>query len=323
VSAPPAPVVVIGDANVDLLVRLPRPGEPPAEPTLTLGGTGANAAVALRRLGAPAVLVGAIGDDGYGRFARRRLDEAGVGTAHLAADPEAVTMLVLALVDPRGERTLLGWPRRGAAQARLTSAHLPTDLIAGAAWAHTTGICLVESPGREAVLRGLALARAAGVPTSFDLNLRLGLEDGRLPPAFRDAVERAIALADVVLGSAADELPLLRPGPPAEAARALAGGERAVVARLGADGALAAIGGAIVAAPAYPVRVASTVGAGDAFNAGYIAAAVAGHAPAEALRWGNAVAALAISRADRHRGADRAEVAALLRGASDPPEESG
>lgn len=315
-SASPAPIVVLGDANVDLLVRLPaQTGQPAPEPVLSLGGTGANTAIALSRLGVPAALVGAVGDDGFGRFARRHLRDAGVDVTQLVASAEAVTMLVLALVDAAGERTLLGWPRRGAAQAWLAPAQIDPALMTRAAWVHTTGICLVESPGREAVLRGLALARAAGVPTSLDLNLRLGLEDGRLPNDFRVAVEEAVALSGVVFGSAADEVPLLCPGPTADAAVRLASGQRIVVARRAQDGALLAGPDGIITAPALPVSVVSAVGAGDAFNAGYIAAAVSGQPPAVALRWGNAVAALTISRADRHVGPSRAEVVALLRGA--------
>jgi ribokinase len=114
-----------------------------------------------------------------------------------------------------------------------------------------------------------------------------------------------------VFGSAADELPLLCAGPTAAVAAQLAGGARVVVARLAREGALLAGPDGIVTAPALPVTVVSAVGAGDAFNAGYIAAAVAGEPPAEALRWGNAVAALTISRPDRNTPT-RAEVDTLL-----------
>lgn len=314
-SAGPAPVLVIGDANVDLLVRLPdqhdRRRQPPP-PVLALGGTGANTAVALRRLDVAVALLGTVGDDGYGRFVRRELAAAGVDVAPLHTHPDAPTMVVLAIVDPQGEPLLLGWPRRGGAQAQLRPEQVEPALVASAAWVHTSGICLVEPPGREAVLRGLALARAAGVPVSLDLNLRLGLEEDQLEPAFLAALWRAIALADVVLGSAGDELPYLTPAAaPAEAARQLAGRARTVVARLGAAGALAVTADTVVSAPAFPVPVVSAAGAGDAFNAGYIAAAVAGRPLAEALRWGNAAAALTISRAVGQARPDRAAVAAL------------
>lgn len=309
------PVVIIGDANMDLLVRLPRPEDrQPPEPDLSLGGTGANTAVALVQLGLPTTIIGALGDDGYGRATRRALSAAGIGVDNLTVPPDSTTMLVLGIIDQHGERTLLGWPRRGAAQAKLTRAQVDPALIAGAAWVHTTGICLVETPSREAVLYGLDLARAAGVPTSLDLNLRLGLEEGQLPPAFRAAVEAAIERVDVVLGSAVDELPYLATGPePVALARSLAAGRRTVIVRLGSQGvqAVDATGG-ISQADAYPVSVVSTVGAGDAFNAGFIAARVAGRSLAEALCWGNGVAALTISAPVRPATFDRARLLATI-----------
>ena len=74
------PVLIVGDANVDLFIRLPAEGadRQPPTPNLALGGTGANTAVALRRLGQPVAMLGAIGDDGFGRFVRGQLDAAGV-----------------------------------------------------------------------------------------------------------------------------------------------------------------------------------------------------------------------------------------------------
>jgi sugar/nucleoside kinase (ribokinase family) len=81
------------------------------------------------------------------------------------------------------------------------------------------------------------------------------------------------------------------------AARALAGGGRTVVARLGAAGALAcAAGGEMVVAQGFAAAMRNPVGAGDAFNGGFVAARVAGLPLGEALRWGNAVGALKVGR---------------------------
>ena len=93
-------------------------------------------------------------------------------------------------------------------------------------------MCLRASPVREAVLRGMRLACEAGVPVSFDLNLRIelwGYDD-----AIRATLERAIALADVVFGSAQDELaPVAGGGALEPALRRLSGGAKTVVARSG------------------------------------------------------------------------------------------
>lgn len=104
-------VLVIGDACVDLIVRLPKQnggGADKPAPVLSGGGTGANSAVALARLNIPAALMGAIGDDGYGRFVMRDLAAEGVETAHLTTQREAFTAVVLAIIDRQGERTVFG-----------------------------------------------------------------------------------------------------------------------------------------------------------------------------------------------------------------------
>ena len=317
------PVVVLGDLNADLTLDLPDRSAPPSlrvvsEPRLTGGGTAANTAAALARLGMPVEFVGAVGDDGFGRWLADDLRAAGVGTRGLVVTRDAPTCQVIAMVEPDGERYLVVWPLDMGALARLEPAQLDGGLVSGAAWLHTTGMCLRSSPIADAVLAGMRAARAAGVPVSIDLNLRLELWD--LGPRVLEAVREAVGLADVVLGSGTEELvPLARalghaPADPATAASALAGGRRTVVGRLGAAGAIAcAADGRPVEAAGFPVALRNPVGAGDAFNGGFIAAMVAGQSLGEAIRWGNAVGARKVARGGGARDLpDRAEVEALL-----------
>ena len=77
----------------------------------------------------------------------------------------------------------------------------------------------------------------------------------------------------------------------------LAGGARTVIARMGGEGALACgPDGIVVGSVGIAVEVRNVIGAGDAFNAGFIAAMVEGRPLPEALRWGNAAAALHVAR---------------------------
>ena len=317
-------VLVLGDANVDLTlhvpVRLPDGGRGPVrEPVLGGGGTAANTAVALARLGVPVEFVGAVGDDGFGRWIVADLAASGVGTVGLRV-VDVPTCQVIAMIEPDGERSLVVWPPDGGALVALRPEDVDPALVAGAAWLHTTGMCLRHAPVRDAVLATMAAARAAGIPVSLDLNLRIelwGLDDER-----RAAVEAAIALADVVFGQGDEELvPLMGAQPVARAAGHLAlGGPgsrgRTVVARLGARGALACTReGSTVRSRAFRVVAANPVGAGDAFNGGFLAAMVAGRSLSEALRWGNAVAALKVASPGGARDLpDRAAVEALLAG---------
>jgi sugar/nucleoside kinase (ribokinase family) len=307
------PVIVVGDANVDLVIRLPerKTDMTPSVPQLFGGGSAANTAVALARLGVRTAFAGAVGDDGYGRYVRDDLKNEGIDIAGLCTISDAFTPMVIAMIDPDGERHIVVWPPERGADNRLKPDHIDHRQIAGAAWLHTSGMCLRASPVREAVLHAMQIASEACVPVSLDLNLRLELWGWR--DNIRETIERAIALADVVFGSAEEEIvPVARVASVEAAAHIISGGERIVVARRSRDGALAASPGGTQHAPAFAVTRVDLLGAGDAFDGGFIAARLAGHTIAESLRWGNAVAALKITRSGARGLPSRAEVEALL-----------
>ncbi len=300
------PIVIVGDANVDLVIRLPDPNSPDiadSVPQLFFGGTGANTAVALARLGIPVKFVGTVGDDGFGRRIRQDFQTEGVDTSALTVLADAFTPQVIALVKPDGERYLVIFPPVGGAQMLLERAHIPTDLIRHAAWVHTTGMCLRQSPIRETILETMALAQSMNIPTSIDLNLRIelwGYDD-----LMRATVENAIRHSSVVFGSADEEIiPVSGESTLEAAARKLSDNQRIIVARRGAAGAYAYLPtGEMLHAPALPATVIDTIGAGDAFNGGFLAAlgergfALDSESIDTALHTGNAVAAYKIARA--------------------------
>jgi fructokinase/2-dehydro-3-deoxygluconokinase len=319
-------VVVLGDANVDMLICLPDRASDSldltaSEPQMYGGGSAANVAVALARLGVAVSFVGSVGDDGFGRWLREDFAHEGVDTHGLITARDAFTPMVIALIDPGGERWIVVWPPERGADLRLRPENVDLAWMEGAVWLHTTGMCLRASPVREAILHGMGLARDAGASVSLDLNLRVELWG--LDHETRQTVERAIQLSDVVLGSGPEEIaPLAGLDDVEAAARAMCGGKRVVVARLGADGALAAVPASassaepaeILHAPAFPTSVVDTLGAGDAFDAGFVAACLAGGDTREALRWGNAVAAVKIGRRGARGTPSRVELESVLAG---------
>lgn len=307
-------VLVIGDLNVDMEIRLPASGTTPhgnPPPKLVGGGSAANTAAALARLDVPTRFVGTIGDDGYGRFALADLTEAGVDTAAVTVTTDAPTVMVIVVTPSSGDRLIYVWPPTGGAHGSL----LPDDsreAVTGAQWLHVSGISLRISPAREALVAAMKTARDDGVPVSLDLNLRLenwGWDDG-----FRTVVLDAIEQADVVFGAAADEIGALSGvDDETEAATSLAGHDRLVIARLGAGGSVACSEDAgVIRTSGFRVDVVDTVGAGDAFNAGFIAARIGGADLAESLRWGNAVAALTVTGPGARSTPVRAEAEALM-----------
>ena len=307
-------VLVIGDANVDLEIRLPQ--EPRArehanpDPQLFGGGSAANTAAALARLGLDCRFAGTVGDDAFGRAAVASLESAGVDTRWTTTTPDLPTVAVITVRQPDGERLIYVWPPSGGAHAALEAGAI-IGAISGVNWLHVSGICLRVRPAREALLAAMAEARADGVTVSFDLNLRLenwGWDDG-----FREVVLAAVERSNVVLGAARDEVGALAGNEdPIEAATALAGTHRTVVARLGAAGAIACSAGSVVAEAGFEVAVVDTVGAGDAFNAGFIAARLRRGTIGEALRCGNAVAALSIGEAGARSSPTAAQLESFL-----------
>jgi sugar/nucleoside kinase (ribokinase family) len=118
----------------------------------------------------------------------------------------------------------------------------------------------------------------------------------------------------VVVGGGTDEIGMLAgQSDPVQAARSLAHDERLVIARLGPGGAIACSTKGEVVVPGLAVDVVDTVGAGDAFNAGFIAARLRGLGVPEALRWGNAVAAFTITQPGARSAPTIDEMEAFLR----------
>ena len=280
-------IVVAGDVMTDVVAALSGPvaqgSDTPARIVLRGGGAGANVAVWLARAGADVTLIGRVGDDAAGREAAAGLQAEGVD-ARLAVDRARPTGTCVVLVEPGGERSML--PDAGA-NAGLEAAALPP----GAAHLHLTGYALLNPGSREGARSLLSAARARGIGVSID-------------PSSAEPIRRAGARAflgwagdaDLLVPNRDEATALTGIGEPAGAARALLAHAREVVVKLGPDGALWTDGADEVRAPALPVAVRDTTGAGDAFAAGLLAARLAGAAPAAALRAGCALAAEAVAR---------------------------
>jgi fructokinase len=254
-TAPAPRALVVGEALVDVVLR--RGAQPAEHP----GGSPANVAIGLGRLGRRVDLLTWLADDAYGDLVREHLAASDVHVLAGDRGPER-TSVARAHLDDQGAATYefdLTWD-------------LPDRFDEGddaPAVVHTGSIATVLTPGAEAVARLLADRRATSTLT-YDPNLRpalMGDAGATLP-----VVERLVELADVVKVSDED-LAWLHPGvAPVEIARDwLRRGPALVVVTLGGEGALAVTAaGDEIALTAPPVTVADTVGAGDSFMAGLI-----------------------------------------------------
>src|SRR5918992_3391007 len=201
-SRPPV-ALVVGDAAVDWIVRvrgLPEAGGLAwsGPPLVRPGGTGANVAVGLARLGVRARLAAILAEDDGGRLLRDDLRAEGVEVLPDGFAGGLATPVVIAIVDAAAERTLLSCAR-GSAQTALRASDVPAAAWEDAAWLHSTGVLLAEEPSRTALPELLREARRRGLPASLDLNIRLDrgdADDGPMP-----ALRRAVEEASVVFAS--------------------------------------------------------------------------------------------------------------------------
>jgi len=248
-------ILVVGEALVDVV--------PPTvgRPARTLpGGSPANVAVGLARLGIPATLATGLGADEHGRLIGAHLADAGVAVVNCTAGdgPTSVATVSFDASGEPGYDFALSW--------EIGPVALPTDAVA----LHTGSLAAALAPGRSEVDAVMARAGSAGLTVSFDPNIRPALLADQASE--RTRVERQAAQADLVRASGAD-LAWLYPGgdPVVIANRWLAGRPALVVVTRGELGCVALTAAGMVTVPARPVRVVDRIGAGDAFTAALLA----------------------------------------------------
>jgi fructokinase len=251
-------ITVVGESLVDVVVRKGHDGL-----TVHPGGSPANVAVALSRLGQRTALVTQIGADEHGALIRAHLERNGVDVIQVGPAGRP-TSRALARLDDHGAATYefdLSWDVRGL------------RLAEGSAAVHIGSLGAVLAPGGQQVLRlAESVCRRGDVVTSYDPNIRPSVTPDRHEVAA--AVERAAASAHIVKMSDED-LAFLFPGAtPAQLAARLIGDGRPtqlLVVTKGRDGAEMATRQKRLSVPAVPVAVVDTVGAGDAFTAALLA----------------------------------------------------
>lgn len=301
-----------------------------SEAYVGVGGAETNVAVSLSRLGVPVTWIGRIGDDSLGRRVVRETRGEGVDVrAHV--DPEAVTGLMLKELTGPGTARVYYY-RAGSAGSRLAATDVPADLVENVGLVHLTGITpLLSDSAREACLSVVRRARASRVRVSVDVNYRSTLAPAHVAA---EVLGELVAEADLVFGSP-EELAHVVPGSVSDdagagvvagseaigaSARALdPAGAREIVAKRGADGASTYADGSVVHVPGHRIDVVDTVGAGDAFVAGYLSGDVQGWSVAEKLTRANVCGAVTCTMpGDWEAAPTPAEIEAFLATEGDP-----
>jgi 2-dehydro-3-deoxygluconokinase len=260
---------------------------------MTLAGAESNVAIGLARLGHRVRWAGRLGADEVGAFSQRTLLAEGVDIGAVTIDPARPTGLLL--IEKRvADLSRVAYYRAGSAGSALDCDDLTDALDASTRLLHLTGITpALSDSAAAACLWAAHLARDLGVAVSFDVNYRGALWER---PAASACLTKLAALATVVFASE-DELSLIASGvdEAESAALLLAGGAQEVVITRGAAGSSVYSAEGHAAVPACRVPVVDTIGAGDAFTAGYLSALLDGAPIAERLRRGAVLGAFAVS----------------------------
>ncbi len=259
----------------------------------SLGGAESNLAIALARLGLRPRWISRLGDDPFGRYTRATLEQEGV-IVDAPIDTSAPTAVFFKERVAQGPRRVYYY-RRGSAASCMEPTDLTAAQFAGARLLHVTGITPALSVGcATTVDRAITLARAAGARVCVDPNVRPQLWPER--GAGIAVLHALMARADLVLlgdEDAAYLFPGLSDAAVLRAVRAL--GPGVVVLKLGARGARAVVEGEEASVAPYPVAVVDSVGAGDGFDAGFIAGLLRGDTLPRCLALGACVGAAAVA----------------------------
>ncbi|MGN9838915.1 sugar kinase [Nonomuraea sp. H19] len=278
---------------------------------LGLGGAESNVAIGVARLGHSATWVGRVGADEFGDLIRSTLAGEGVDVRAIP-DPDAPTGLMI-----KGRRTAdlidVRYYRKDSAGSRLSAADLDPELIGSARVLHVSAITpALSDSARDAVRHAIATARAAGVLVSLDVNYRRALWTPEEAGAW---LRKTVGDVDVLFATEAEGRLIADAAGPVELAHALAArGPRHVLVKLGAQGALELSEGEVRRAEPYRVTEVDSVGAGDAFAAGWLADWLAAAEPEERLSTACAAGAFAVtSQGDWESLPRRADLSLLRR----------
>jgi 5-dehydro-2-deoxygluconokinase len=312
-QAPRLDVITIGRSSVDLYgQQVGGRLEDMGSFAKSVGGSPTNMAIGAARLGLKAGLITRVGGEQMGRFIREQLEREGVATAGVVTDARRLTALVVLGV--RDDRTFPHiFYRADCADMALCEDDIDPAYIASAGAVVVTGTHFSTPTVEAASRKAMRAAKAAGRRIVFDIDYRPNLwglaghaEGASRYVASATVTERlasVVADCDLVVGTEEELMIASGADAPFAAVKALRElSHAAIVLKQGPMGCVV-FTGAIperiedgIRGPGFPVEVYNTLGAGDAFMAGFMRGWLKGEPIETACRWANACGALAVSR---------------------------
>jgi 5-dehydro-2-deoxygluconokinase len=288
--------LVIGRAGMDFFADPPGTATEDAEVFHAgLGGSSANIAAGVCKLGGQAALVTRVSDDSVGRYCVNQLKRYGVDATHVTpVGGEARNSL--AVYESRIEDHQSVIYRNGAADFEMNSDDVSAVNYAQYGALITAGTVFAAEPSRSATFHAFDLAKKAGLPIIFDVDYR----PYSWPSAQEasDVLTRAAAACDMIVGN--DEEFGFMAGDITKGlgmARKLSQASATmVIYKMGPKGAITFVNGEEIRTGIYPVDALKPTGAGDSFMAGLMTSIAGGHDLRTAILRGSACASITVSR---------------------------
>ena len=288
--------VIVGRAGVDLFVDAEDTSLEEAELFRSgLGGSSANIAAGLCKLGMQSALVTCVSDDAIGRLALRQLEKYKVDAQYVRTVGGEYRNS-LAVYESRWDSFQNVIYRNGAADFQMSVEDVDAVDLSPYGALVTAGTVFAAEPSRSASFHAFERARAARLPVVFDIDYRP--YSWPSPEVASDVLSRAGAMSDVIVGND-EEFGFMAGGIEKGLAKArdlAEEGVAIVIYKMGEKGAITFAGGEEVRTGVFPVEAIKPVGAGDTFMAGFLAALAEGRPLKEAVTRGSAAAAIVVTR---------------------------
>lgn len=287
--------VIVGRVGMDLFTAPGGATETSDSFTADMGGSSANIAAGIVKLGGKAALVTSVSDDAVGRFCTNKLAHYGVDSTYVKPiGGEARNSLAVYESRVEGHQSVIY--RNHAADFEMTIEDVEAVDYAAYGALVTAGTVFAAEPSRSAAFRAFELARAAGLPIIFDVDYR----PYSWPSAqvAEEVLSEAGALSDVIVGND-EEFGFMAGGidKGLDKARELAASSASIVVyKMGEHGAITFAGGQELRTGIYPVTALKPTGAGDSFMAGLLASIADGHSIKDAVLRGSACAAIVVAK---------------------------
>ena len=257
-----AKLLSVGEMVIDFL-----PGSEEASYIRKAGGAPANVAIAVCRQGCETAFCGMMGNDDFGRFLYKTLEENGVEPVVKNLTDEAITTMAFVSLDEHGDRSFT-FARKPGADMFLTKEHVTDDALNSASIVHAGSCSLSRGAAAEATVYALQEGHNRGKIVSFDVNYRnLMWNDDQ--DAAAEAVMKILPYVDLLKIS--DEEADMLGGEEKLPALMESMGISLLIETLGSKGAKAFWNGKVIQIPALKAECVDTCGAGDAFWGGFLA----------------------------------------------------